>query len=83
MRVNVLGPIWHMIMHLIRDRNLVFSLIPIKGGTRNIRRFFGHTILYIYVYVYTYKKINGVITVCSLVRSRLFSTLDVIYSECN
>ena len=44
-------------MHLIRDRNLVFSLIPIKGGTRNIRRFFGHTI-YVYICICIYIQKN-------------------------
>ena len=41
-------------MHFIRDHvgNLVFSVILPKRGTRNIRRFFGHTI-----HIYTH---NGV-----------------------
>ena len=31
-------------MHFIRDHvgNLVFSVVSVKGGTRNIQRFFAH-----------------------------------------
>ena len=47
-------------MHFIRDHvgNLVFSVVSVKGGTRNIQRFFAH---------YKYTKISmDVATVCLL-----------------